>query len=86
LNELLFFLHPDDKQDQLKLDFDEKYLTFFQHGSKGVEGDVGMSFGLGFGSCCHVKKSIKEYWTADGSGKYVGLIGRTKGKLNDFWQ
>ena len=59
-NGSLFFLHPDDEQDQLRLEFDKECLTFFQHGHKGVKSDVGMSFGLVFRSCSHVKEVSKS--------------------------
>ena len=77
-NGSLFFLHPDDEQDQLRLEFDKECLTFFQHGCKGVKSDVGMLFGLVFRSCCHVKEVSKE------PEHDIGLLQRTKGKLEDF--
>ena len=83
-NGSLFFLHPDDEQDQQRLEFDKECLTFFQHGSKGVESDIGMSFGLVFRSCCHVKEVTKSTGQLIEAEHNIGLLQRTKGKLEDF--
>ena len=83
-NESMFFLHPDDEQDQQRLEFDKECLTFFQHGSKGVVSDVGMSFGLFFTSCHHVKEVSKSTGQLIEPEHDIGLLQRTKGKLEDF--
>jgi hypothetical protein len=83
-NGSLFFLHPDDEEDQRRLEFDKECLTFFQHGSKGVESDVGMSFGLVFRSCCHVKEVSKRTGQLIEPEHDIGLLRRTKRKLEDF--
>ena len=83
-NGSLFFLHPDDEEDQRRLEFDKECLTFFQHGCKGVKSDVGMSFGLVFRSCCHVKEVLKSTGQLIDPEHDIGLLQRTKGKLEDF--
>ena len=83
-NGSLFFLHPGDEEDQQRLEFDKECLTFFQHGSKGVESDVGMLFGLVFRSCCHVKEVLKSTGQLIDPEHDIGLLQRTKGKLEDF--
>jgi hypothetical protein len=49
-----------------------------------VKGDVGMSFGLIFRSCCHVKEKSKCSGKLKEAEADVGLPERDKGKLDDF--
>ena len=83
-NGSLFFLHPDDEQDQRRLEFDKECLTFFQHGSKGVESDVGMLFGRVFRSCCHVKEVSMRTEQLIEPEHDVGLLQSSKGNFEDF--
>jgi hypothetical protein len=59
-------------------------LYVYQHGSKGVKGGVGMSFGLFFRSCCHVKEVSKSTGQLIEADHDFGLLERIKGKRKEF--
>ena len=83
-NGSLFFLHPDDEEDQRRLEFDKECLTFFQHGCKGVKSDVRMSFGLIFRSCCHVKEVSKNTGQLIEQNMTLGCYKVLRGNLKIF--